>query len=158
MADYLFWFLLKLVFFAVIGIHYQAVSICFSILRLLWILWRIRTFFCKILTRTVSRTEGCPVQAVPHWYCCCFLRLLWMCRLRGIPPHFDVRLLFHWYLQLLGNTLFLIWFDDAKQIIIRNHHTKFEVSSSKRLEVIPSRKMNKNEGTWGGGFRGVFGG
>ena len=42
----------------------------------------------------------------------------------------------------------------AKRMMITKPHTKFELSSSKHSEVIPSRKMNKNKGTWGGGLEG----
>ena len=38
------------------------------------------------------------------------------------------------------------------RIIIINHHTKFELSSSKGLEVIQSLKQAKVKG----GFRGVY--
>ena len=37
----------------------------------------------------------------------------------------------------------------VKRIVITNYHSKFQLNSSKRLEVILLRKMNENEGTWG---------
>ena len=46
----------------------------------------------------------------------------------------------------------------AKLIVKTNCHTKFELDSVKRLEVIPlCKKQTKNRGFWGG-FRGLGGG